>query len=258
MYNICFYFFIFFIYSILGWLVECISCSINNKKLIYDRGFLIGPYCPIYGYGAMYMYFFLSRYHNDPIVLFVMAIVGTSTLEYFTSYLMEKMFRARWWDYSNVRFNLEGRICLRNSIAFGALGMAFIYVINPMLLSIIDKVPNSILIIISIICFIVFLTDNILTFIIISKLKKNLSNIRKDSTSDIDRQVKQMLSNNKFYWRKLFNSFPKVKISLPSGEAIMNSIRKTLDSFDILKKERKKRKKEIKKELKQKKKSKEI
>ena len=88
-----------------------------------------------------------------------------------------------------------------------------------------------------------------------SKLKKNLTKIRKDSTSDIDKQVRKMLSNNKFYWRKLFNSFPKVKISLPSGETITNSIRKTLDSFDVLRKERKKRKKELKKELKGKKES---
>ena len=255
MYNICFYFIMFLFYAIFGWVMECIVCSINSKRFVHDRGLLIGPYCPIYRYGAMYMYFFLNRYYNDPIALFVMAMVGTSALEYFTSYFMEKLFKARWWDYSNVRFNLEGRICLRNSIAFGILGMAFVYILNPCFLSVIEKIPNTVLIVISCFCFIVFLTDNILSFSIMSKLKKNLTNIRKDSTSDIDKQVRNMLSNNKFYWRKLFNSFPKVKISLPSGEAITNSIRKTLDSFDVLRKERKKRKKELKKELKGKKES---
>ena len=250
MYNICFYFFMFFVYSIFGWMIECVVCSINARKFVHDRGFLIGPYCPIYGYGAMYMYFFLTSYCNDPITLFVMAMVGTSTLEYLTSYFMEKIFKARWWDYSNARFNLEGRICLRNSFAFGILGIAFVYIINPCFLSVIEKVSQTTLIIISTICFILFVFDNILSFSIMSKLKKNLTNIRKDSTSDIDKEVKNMLSNNKFYWRKLFNSFPKVKISLPSGETIVNSIKKTLDSFDTLRKEKKKHIKQLKKELK--------
>lgn len=252
MYNICFYFFMFFCYSIFGWVMECISCSIKGKKFVYDRGFLIGPYCPIYGYGAMYMYFFLNRYYDDLVVLFVMAVFGTSLLEYLTSYFMEKIFKARWWDYSNCRFNLEGRICLRNSVAFGILGILFVYVLNPFFLKMVAKISNPVMLIISISCFLVFLIDNILSFTIMAKLKSNLTSIRKDSTSDIDKIVKEMLSNNRFYWRKLFNSFPKVKISIPKGEIITNSIRKTLDSFDTLRKERKKRKRELKKELKNK------
>lgn len=232
--------------------MECICCSIKEKKFIHNRGFLIGPYCPIYGYGAMYMFFFLDKYHDDLIVLFVMSVIGTSLLEYLTSYFMEKIFNARWWDYSNCHFNLEGRICLRNSLAFGVLGVLFTYVINPFFLDVTSKISGVVLIGLSITCFIIFLIDNILSFIIMSKLKKNLISIRKDSTSDIDKSVKEMLSNNKFYWRRLFNSFPKLKISLPRGEIITNSIRKTLDNFDNLRKERKKRKKELKKELKNK------
>ena len=255
MYNICLYFIMFLCYSIFGWVIECISCSFNQKRFVHDRGFLIGPYCPIYGYGAMYMYFFLNGYASDPIVLFVMGVVGTSALEYFTSYMMEKLFKARWWDYSNAHFNINGRVCLRNSIAFGILGMAFVYILNPSFMSVLKQIPQTLLIIISVICFIIFVIDNILSFSIMSKLKKNLTNIRRDSTSDIDKEVKSMLSSHKFYWRRLFNSFPKVKISLPSGEAITNSIRKTLDSFDALRKERKKRKKELKKELKKQKES---
>ncbi|MDE5587247.1 MAG: putative ABC transporter permease, partial [Bacilli bacterium] len=85
----------------MGWFLECIFCTIDDKKLVYDRGFLLGPYCPIYGCGALYMYFFLDKYQSDPLALFIMAMVGTSILEYVTSFLMEKIFRARWWDYSN-------------------------------------------------------------------------------------------------------------------------------------------------------------
>ena len=235
MYNLCLYFFMFYCYAIFGWTVECITCSIGQKKFVHDRGFLIGPYCPIYGYGAMYMYFFLNRYYHEPITLFVMAVVGTSFLEYITSYLMEKLFNARWWDYSNERFNLEGRICLRNAVAF-------LFVVN--------KIQHLVLIIISIILFISFLIDNILTFTIMNSLKSKLANVRQDSTSDIDKQVREILSKHTFYINKLFKSFPKVKFSFPFGEQLMNSIRETLDNMNAKKKERKKRIKELKHELK--------
>lgn len=253
MYNICLYFFMFYCYSIMGWFVECIACSIEQRRFVHDRGFLIGPYCPIYGFGAMYMYLFLNRYYNDPITLFVMAVVGTSIIEYVTSYLMEKLFKARWWDYTKERFNIEGRICLRNSILFGILGIAFIYFISPAFMSVVNKIPKIILIIISIILFITFIVDNILTFTIINSLKNKLSNIRKDSTSDIDLQVKEILSKNTFYLKRLFTAFPKVKFSFPVGEQIVDSIRKTLDNIDALRKERRKQLKKLKKELKKKK-----
>jgi len=252
MYNICFYFFMFYCFSIFGWFVECVDCSIEQKKFVHDRGFLIGTYCPIYGFGAMYMHFFLSRYYNEPITLFVMAVVGTSLIEYITSFLMEKIFKARWWDYSNMKYNFEGRICLRNSVLFGILGLVFIYLLNPAFMFAVKKIPENILIIISIVLFITFLIDNILTFSIMNNLKNKIANIKKDSTSDIDKQVREILSKNTFYLRKLFKAFPKVKFSFPIGEQVLASVRKTLDNLDILRKERRKKVKELKKELKNK------
>lgn len=249
MYDVCLYFFMFYCYSIMGWIVECIACSFNQRKFVHNRGFLIGPYCPIYGYGAMYMYFFLGRYYHEPITLFVMAVVGTSVLEYLTSYLMEKIFKARWWDYSKVKFNLEGRICLKNSVAFGILGLTFTYLVNPAFLFIIKRIPSMLLIIISIFLCITFLADNILTFIIMNGLKNKLSSIRKDSTSDIDKQVREILSRHTFYINKLFNSFPKVKFSFPIGEQVLTSVRKTLDGMSFRKRERRKKLKEVRKEM---------
>ena len=105
-------------------------------------------------------------------------------------------------------------------------------------------------IIISIILFISFLIDNILTFTIMNSLKSKLANVRQDSTSDIDKQVREILSKHTFYINKLFKSFPKVKFSFPFGEQLMNSIRETLDNMNTKKKERKKRIKELKHELK--------
>ena len=108
-----YYFLLFIIYSFLGWCIESIYCMIEQRKVV-SRGFLIGPYCPIYGWGALIMIFTLQRYLNDPIVLFVMGALVASVIEYITSLVMEKIFHARWWDYSHMKFNVNGRICLTN------------------------------------------------------------------------------------------------------------------------------------------------
>lgn len=252
MYNICFYFLMFYCFSIFGWIVECIDQSIVKRKFVHDRGFLIGTYCPIYGCGAMYMHFFLSRYYDEPVALFTMAVVGTSLIEYVTSYIMEKMFKARWWDYSDKKFNIEGRVYLKNSILFGILGVVFIYILDPLFIYFIEKIPETILIVVSIILFVTFLIDIILTFSIMKSLKNKLSNIRKDSTSEIDKQVKEALSKHTFYINKLFNAFPKVKFSFPTGEKILESVKRTLDNMNVLKKERRKSLKKLKNELKKK------
>lgn len=123
------YFLLFIIYAVIGWCMEVICKLIQYKKFV-DRGFLIGPYCPIYGVGALLITFFLNKYVQDPVVLFVMAIVVCGILEYLTSYFMEKIYHARWWDYSRKKFNINGRICLSNLIAFGILGMFIMYISN--------------------------------------------------------------------------------------------------------------------------------
>lgn len=234
----------------MGWLVECIFCSITDKKIVYDRGFLLGPYCPIYGYGALYMYLVLSKYQNDPMVLFVMAVVGTSILEYFTSYWMEKVFKARWWDYSNQKFNIEGRICLLNSVLFGVLGLVFTYLINPNYLKLMNQIPKNIFITIAIILFILFLIDNIISFTILAKLKLQVGNIKKDSTSEIDKQIREFLSHNQFLIRRLFNAFPHAKIISRAGEQITTHIRSNLENIYL---ESKKYHKKLERALKKKK-----
>ena len=125
-----FYFLLFISYSVIGWIMETILKTIEYKKFV-NRGFLIGPYCPIYGCGALLMTFLLQGYVHDPIVLFVFNIIICSILEYSTSYIMEKIFKARWWDYSYTKYNINGRICLDTMIPFGLLGLLMMYVINP-------------------------------------------------------------------------------------------------------------------------------
>ncbi len=241
MYNAAFVFMLFIIFSILGWIMECLSCSIWTGKFVHNRGFLIGPYCPVYGFGFLFLYYFLSKYEDNGVLLFSISVVVPSIIEYITSVLMEKVYKARWWDYSDQPFNLNGRICLKNSILFGTVGLAFTYYVRPFYDSIMDKIPNNTLIVVSTILFVLFTIDCIVSLTIMSKLKNKVFKIKCDSTSDIDKEVKKVLSEHEFYAKKLFKSFPDIKI--PSGDEIVKSITKTLNTFDLNKKLNKNNKK---------------
>ena len=133
-------FLLFIFYSFLGWLME-VTCKLIQYKRFINRGFLMGPICPIYGHGAIIMLILLKDFASNPFILFVMSMLVCTTLEYLTSYFMEKLFSARWWDYSNKKFNINGRICLETLIPFGILGVIIMYVTNPWLLNIYEKIP---------------------------------------------------------------------------------------------------------------------
>ena len=232
MHILCLLFLLFLCYSIIGWMIECLCVTYLEKRIVLDRGFLLGPYCPIYGCGGVLAYLLLTRYQEDPITLFILAAVGASVLEYVTSYFMEKIFKARWWDYSDRRFNLEGRVCLGNTVLFGALGLIFIYILNPYIIEVLKSIPNNVLFIISLISLCIFVTDTILTFVIMGKLRNRITHVRKDSTSEIDKQIKEFLSHYHFFVGRLFKVFPKITISVPMGDKILKSITSILRKIE--------------------------
>ena len=145
------YFLLFISYAFLGWCMEVICKLIQYKRFI-NRGFLIGPYCPIYGWGALLITILLRKYTSDIVALFALGMILCAILEYFTSYLLEKIFKARWWDYSTKKFNINGRICLNTMIPFGLLGVIMMRIINPAFLSIYNSIsPKNLSIIVIII-----------------------------------------------------------------------------------------------------------
>ena len=215
--TICYYFLLFMIYSVLGWILE-VSCKLVEKKKFINRGFLIGPYCPIYGWGALMMTLLLKKYLNDIFTLFIMNILICSILEYFTSYLLEVIFKARWWDYSNKKFNINGRICLETMIPFGLFGLLVMYVINPIIFIILNMIPISIIYFISIVLFLLLLIDTITSYSIITKIKninkETQSHVlqKKDNTENITSLVKkELLNSHNKYYNRLINSFPHIK-----------------------------------------------
>lgn len=120
----------FFFYSFLGWLWETIYCSLKAKKFQY-RGFLVGPYCPIYGTGVLVLLFFLIPLKDNIPVLFAVAFLVMSAIEYIVSYILEKLFHTRWWDYSKEKFNINGRVALKPSLFWATMSVLIVYVIHP-------------------------------------------------------------------------------------------------------------------------------
>lgn len=214
-------FILFIIYSFLGWLVEVINCSIVEKKLV-NRGFLISPICPIYGCGALLITLVLSNYKDDWFVVFCMAVVLCGLLEYFTSWLMEKIFHARWWDYSKNKFNINGRICLETMIPFGILGLVIIYILNPFFYNILNLIPTNITSIISIILLIILIIDMVVSFKVISKVtttvKKVTQENKKDDTYEITAKAREILKSN-WKGKRILDAFPDL-------EAIKEKVKK--------------------------------
>lgn len=206
-----YYFLLFIIYSILGWGIEVVFCSLTNKKLT-SRGFLIGPYCPIYGWASLFMIFSLHKYINDPLVVFIMGALIASILEYITSFFMEKIFHARWWDYSTKTFNINGRICLKNSILFGFLCLILLYVVNPYVIKRIELIPKPYFLILSSSLCTAFVIDNIVTFKIMFNIRTITNTIRKDYTEEMTKKVRKILAEQSYVTRHILNAFPNLTV----------------------------------------------
>lgn len=189
LYNIEIYFMLFIIYSILGWIMECTLGLIQKHKFI-NRGFLIGPYCPIYGVGVVSVSLLLTRFSNNIIVLFLLSTIICGTLEYLTSYFMEKIFKARWWDYSQKKFNINGRICIETLIPFGIISTFVICIANPWMIDKLHLIPHNILNYIVIVILILYIIDCCISFNIILRFK-NLNKQEKDNTEEITKKVRE-------------------------------------------------------------------
>lgn len=133
---------IFVLYAIIGWFIE-VSYVGLSRGVFENRGFLNGPYCPIYGFGVLIVTSLLSPLQNSLIWLFLGSVVLTSGLEFLTGLILEKVFHKRWWDYSNVPFNIMGYICLKFSIFWGLGCMFVVKIIHPYILSLVRWCPDT-------------------------------------------------------------------------------------------------------------------
>jgi len=177
------------IYSFLGWVYESIVCSIIETRFV-NRGFLKGPVCPVYGFGALVTLLILNQRTDNIVLLFFAGMLLTCTVEYITAVLLEKLFNAKWWDYSHSRFNIKGRVSLSGAVLFGFLSVLLIKYIHPFVEGVIGKLTDGSLIVLSLSILILLMLDLYITVrhILVSNgrlLKNQSANITANSSCEL-------------------------------------------------------------------------
>ncbi len=233
--NFFYFFLLFIIYSFIGYIVEVINCSVRERKFV-NRGFLCGPYCPIYGVGAVAVILLLLRFQSDPVLVFLLGALITTSIEYITSFILEKIFHNKWWDYTGMPMNLNGRVCLQNALLFGFGTLVILYVIQPFVDSMLSNFSNFTLNVVAIILLVIFLIDCVYSFIVAYNLRNRLiicEELKKEKLAKIPGMVEKLLKKKvakyKTYPKRLLESFPDLR-------------KKNEEYFELMKKIKDKRK----------------
>lgn len=213
----------FAFYSFLGWILETVFKSINRKKFV-NSGFLKGPFCPIYGFGAILIIQSFRLLNSISLSnlffnLFV-AIILTTLLEYYTGLILEELFKCKWWDYSNEFLNIKGRICLKYSIIWGILAYLLIKVIHPFYLTVITKVPLLLKYVFSIFIVLYFILDAM-------KSIAEIYNLRQILFTNYKSPLEQF-SNKIMKYKRIYLAFPR--LYFPSIGKVNREIREVLNA----------------------------
>ncbi len=197
---LCKYFVYFIIYSFIGWIYETCYCTIHEKTW-ENRGFLYGPCIPLYGVGAtMAQIIFLDlpfeslREAPYP-VIFIVCAAGSFILEYTTSYVLEKKFHARWWDYSDFAFNINGRVCLLFTMCFGLAGIIVTQIVIPPIMSVIEIIPGVIIELFALIFMFIFGMDMALTISALTTFAKEFERINDQINKQMAERVETLQNN---------------------------------------------------------------
>ena len=167
---------IFIIYAFLGWCTEVAYAAVDTGKFV-NRGFLNGPYCPIYGCGIVIVVSILNPIKDNLFVLFFGSLLLTTVLEFLTGFLLEKIFHNKWWDYSDYPFNIKGYVCLKFSLYWGLACTFVMDIIHPMIYKLISILPFVAGVIILLVIMVIFTTDIVISVLTILKLNQRLKSM---------------------------------------------------------------------------------
>ena len=239
--------FLFFVFCLIGWVWESIYESIRNKKLL-NRGFLNGPYIPIYGCGGMLIFLTMQRFQAPflsmkTLAAYFIGAIGLTIIEYLTSYILEKILKARWWDYSEYPLNINGRICLIASVFWGLVTLFGIDILNPFLLNLYEKIPADVsLVYVSVMCTL-FILDIFVTIDSIIDLKNRMQlllTMEKDKVLDvfsggadfIKAQGKRISKIGNPFTKRIIDSFPNLKFNSEKVQKVFLKIKGIMNRKD--------------------------
>ncbi|MDO5014983.1 MAG: putative ABC transporter permease [Clostridia bacterium] len=220
----------FITYSFLGWIIESLYCSFGKmrktgKLAFVNRGFLTGPMIPIYGVVATIFIYALTPVKHNVFLTMIVGILIADTIEYLTSYGMEKIFHTRWWDYSKFRFNLNGRICLTHTIYWAVLSVVFIKFVHPVVAKGLLTIPHNLKSVVLVICICIFIIDFSDTVVTTLKLK-NIEKILHKLANNMVKGIKLPTNINLNY--------PKAKRILKHYSGFANRMKREASEIKFL------------------------
>lgn len=225
---ICEYFLWFIILSMGGWVFETLFCILRKHRW-ENRGFLYGPLCPIYGVGGIVVILIYQLLRSEGIELgwwqvFLISCFGSMTLEYFTSWALEKLFHAYWWDYSHVPLNLNGRICLPASLLFGAFGVIIVFIVYPLLNDLTAAMPPWVLEAIALVVMMLLGGDIALTVSALSQFNAMLTRAEAQANSQMEHLVSDAFEAGRTFMEERKQAIAQLSAEhLPHASAAVQS-----------------------------------
>lgn len=202
---------LFFAYSFIGWCIEVTLKYFQYHRFI-NRGFLTGPWLPIYGSGAVLITLavtLLAPYDYGYGTTFAISFAVCGLVEYGASWYMEKRFHARWWDYSKKPMNLNGRVWIGNLILFGLGGLVIIFIGDPLLLKLFGRIPLLVREYMAGFLLALFAADFAVSHVVLKLIKTSVDSSEADNTEQIRREIQQLLGKKSYFHRRLAEAYPE-------------------------------------------------
>ena len=203
---------LFFAYAFLGWCIEVTLKYFQFHRFI-NRGFLTGPWLPIYGSGAALITIAVKGFsplESSIGTTFVISFILCGTIEYMTSFVLEKRFHARWWDYSQKPMNLHGRIWIGNLILFGLGGVLIVELFNPLLSHLSEHMSFRLREILAIVLSCIFAADYAMSHFVLKLVKTGVESSEADDTEAINKEIDLLLRDRSFFHRRFAEAYPEV------------------------------------------------
>ncbi|CBK75793.1 Predicted membrane protein [Butyrivibrio fibrisolvens 16/4] len=226
---------VFFTFSFVGWCIE-VTLKYRQFGRFINRGFLIGPWLPIYGAGAALITLTvagLTPVEKGIGTTFAISLIVCGLIEYVASYFMEMRFHARWWDYSQKPMNLNGRVWIGNLILFGLGGVAIIHIVNPVLYGFFEQLSLFSKEIIAGCLSAIILADYSVSHFVLKLVKIGVESSEADNTEAISKDVRLLLSNRSIFYRRFADAYPDVIYRTEKVKARMEEIRLETEKFRI-------------------------
>ena len=218
---------LFFVYAIAGWCME-VCLKYRQYHRFINRGFLTGPWLPIYGFGAVLITVavnLIAGVEHSIGTTFMISFMLCGAVEYVSSWIMEKRFHARWWDYSQKPMNLNGRVWIGNLMLFGLAGVLVDNIANPLLLRFFEGISLRTRTIVACVLLVVIVADYVVTHFVLKLVKTGVESSEADNTEEISKEVRLLLSDRNYFYKRFADAYPDVIYRTERITERMNAIR---------------------------------